>query len=179
MHRDADTHLLQSRLATTTPENAPSNPEESYPRADPSTTHRGGIRRSMSHSDGSSRLGFFFLGSLEVVPCFWSAGLSWPSVIIRGWPVICRILAALVGSWFVGSSPTVVGCVGALELGIPVPFHGLRAPQVRVGKTAQGGQVPDQTLTPSFPILRGWRIRIKASWRHFFLGVVVRLCPVL
>ena len=39
-HRDADTPL-QSWLATTTPENAPSNPEASYPRADPSTPHGG------------------------------------------------------------------------------------------------------------------------------------------
>ena len=57
----------------------------------------------------------------------------------------------LAGFWVVGSSPTVVGCVGALELGIPVPVHGLRAPQVRVGKTARGGQVPGQTLTLSSP----------------------------
>ena len=27
-----------------------------------------------------------FLGSLEVVPCFWSAGLSCSLVIVRGWP---------------------------------------------------------------------------------------------
>ena len=65
-------------------------------------------------------------------------GVSWfscrQSSFVAG-QVIRRILAALVGFWFVGSSPTMVGCVGALELGIPVPVHGLRAPQVRVGKT--------------------------------------------
>jgi len=139
-HRDADTPLLQSRLATTTPENAPSNPEASYPRADPSTPHGGGIRRIASCIRGAGLLG--------------SPGRRSSFVAGR---VVRRILAVLVGFWFVGSSPTVVGCVGALELGIPVPFHGLRAPQVRVG------QVPVQTLTPSLPILRGWRVRIKAG----------------
>ena len=80
--RDADTPLLlQSRLATATPEKAPSNPEASYPRADPSTPHGGGIRRIVSCIQCS-----LFLGSLVVVPCFWSAGLSWSSVIVRGWP---------------------------------------------------------------------------------------------
>ena len=47
------------------------------------------------------------------------------SIIIRG-----SQDRGLVGFLVGGSSPTVVGCVGALELGIPVPVHGLRAPQV-------------------------------------------------
>ena len=55
-------------------------------------------------------------------------GVSWCSCcrssfvasrIVRG------ILVALVGFWVVGSSPTMVGCVGLLELGIPAPVHGL------------------------------------------------------
>ena len=54
---------------------------------------------------------------------------------------------SLVGFWVVGSSPTVVGCVGVLELGIPVPVHGLRLAY----KTARGGQVPSQTLALSSP----------------------------
>ena len=54
---------------------------------------------------------------------------------------------SLVGFWVVGSSPTVVGCVGALELEISGPVHGLRLAY----KTARGGQVPGQTLTLSSP----------------------------
>ena len=55
--------------------------------------------------------------------------------------VVRGILAALIGFWVVGSSPTVVGCWSA-RAGTPVPVHGLRAPQVRVGETTRGGQVP-------------------------------------
>ena len=62
------------------------------------------------------------------------------SIVIRG-----SQDRALVGFWGVGLSLTMVGCVGALELGIPVPVHGLAY------KTARGGQVPGQTLGLSSP----------------------------
>ena len=58
------------------------------------------------------------------------------SRIVRG------ILAALVGFWVVDSSPTVVGCVGALELGIPVPVHGLRAPHHKSIKPHEAARYP-------------------------------------
>ena len=38
------------------------------------------------------------------------------SIVVRG-----SQDRGLVGFWVVGSSPTVVGCVGALELGSPFP----------------------------------------------------------
>uniref|UniRef100_A0A8C4QID5 RING-type E3 ubiquitin transferase n=1 Tax=Eptatretus burgeri TaxID=7764 RepID=A0A8C4QID5_EPTBU len=89
--------------------------------------------------------------------------------------VVCRILAALVGPWVVGSSPTMVGCVGALELGIPVPVHGLRAPQVRVGKTARGGQERQDADPMSFlrftgPVSRYSSLPWPGSYLRSILG---------
>ena len=49
---------------------------------------------------------------------------------------------SLVGFWVVGSSPTVVGCVGALELEIPVPVHGLRAPHHESVKPHEAARYP-------------------------------------
>ena len=82
---------------------------------------------------------------------------------------------SLVGFWVVGSSPTVVGCVGALELGIPIPVHGLRAPQVQVGKIARGTRPDSDPQLAFHPELKG---RIKTHEVHFFLGVFVCLWPV-
>ena len=46
-------------------------------------------------------------------------------VVVVASQIVRGTLAALVGFWVVGSSPTVVGYVGVLELRIPVPVHGL------------------------------------------------------
>ena len=112
-HRDADTPLLQLRLATTTPENAPSNPEASYPRADPSARGRDKEDRELYSGVSFVPWRSFLASDLLGSPGRWSS-------FVAG-RVIRRILAALVGFWFVGSSPTVVGFVGALELGSPFP----------------------------------------------------------
>ena len=71
----------------------------------------------------------------ELYPCCvvpWRSFLllvCWALLVVghRSW-----LAGSFVGSWLrslvppTSSSPTVVGCVGALELGIPVPVHGLR-----------------------------------------------------
>ena len=85
-HRDADTTLLQSRLATTTAENAPSNPEASYPRADPSTPHGGGIRSIASCIKGVP----WFLGGRSLLLVCWALLV----VSHRSW-----LAGSFVGSW--------------------------------------------------------------------------------
>ena len=62
----------------------------------------------------------------------------------------CRIVAIAVCGlggecglvWVMGASPTVVFCVGALELGSPVPSTDSELHKCGSGETARGGEVP-------------------------------------
>uniref|UniRef100_A0A8C4QL18 Choline/carnitine acyltransferase domain-containing protein n=1 Tax=Eptatretus burgeri TaxID=7764 RepID=A0A8C4QL18_EPTBU len=122
----------------------PTNPEASYLRVDPSSRPGGGWGRNKK--DRELYLLFSWLvvchgSGLLFLGCF--GGRSGARVVDRhSWQP-----GSLVGFWVVGSSPTVVSCVGALEVGIPVsvPVHEPRLAY----KTARGCQVPGQTLALS------------------------------